>query len=210
MIPAHNLADDADRVEFPELTRDAAYTAEFHDGTVRLYLHRGEFDFHLDRHPRALTSVYKGYLDHAHRLGFMPEDADECPPELLEDGFVREWLVPIEPISDVRFEMPSLIATGFGPYSMEMPVVDIAYAEVLPDPEEVDVYTMTTVVASTGEMVAIAANAATASVQTIERPAVGLPPLPYAPPPHVQASESHEYEITWTGAKRRVGRHRKK
>lgn len=123
MIPAHSLAESHDQVFFPTISHDEPYEVVFHDETVKLYLDPADFDFHLDASSRALPSTVECYLNYARRLGFMPMPADECPPEVQDDGYVRLYLVPIEPVSDIRWEMPSLVETGMGPYSMEIPAI---------------------------------------------------------------------------------------
>lgn len=124
VIPAHSFGPSEDTLGFPVIRDDEPYESWSPDGTVKLFLCTAAFDFHLDQSARALPTVIRGYYDFARRLGFMPMDYDECPPELQDNGFVRSYLIPIEPVSDIRWEMPSLVETGIGPYSMEIPAVD--------------------------------------------------------------------------------------
>lgn len=186
VIPAHSLAETNDQVFFPNFSTDQPYEVTFHDGTVRLSLDAAAFDFHIDASPRAIPAVVEGYIALARRLGFMV--MDDCEPELQDDGFVRVYLCPIEPIADVRYEMPSLAETAFGPYSMEIPAIG---PEIL---------------------------ASTAGTNTIPRiPALPpLPYL--TEPARVSLkdnvvdqdeSEPERFETDWLGRERRVGRHRR-
>ncbi|MET8111166.1 hypothetical protein [Streptomyces prasinus] len=52
-----------------------------------------EEDFHIDARPGYSATEMRAILALARRHGLEPMDADECEPEILEDGTVRVYLV---------------------------------------------------------------------------------------------------------------------
>lgn len=120
MIPSYRFVEHDDH---PAAILDEDGNGRFMwiDGTVELTINSTDFSFHIDAKASALPAVIQTFVRAANRLGF--EVLDDCEPELCDDGWIRVWLVPIEPVTDVKYEMPSLVETGYGPYSMEIPVV---------------------------------------------------------------------------------------
>lgn len=190
MIPSHALAPDNDPVIFTDLHAQPLNVTS-PDGTVTLHLDSKEFDFYLDIRPRALGEVIEGFDAIARRLGFMPMPEDEDPPE-FKDGALRSYYVPIEPMGDADWAMPSLVPTAFGPFSMEIPAIDLAAMQ-----EEI--------IELDDEWSAIRdAELQPASGAPTGPIAIPRPPLPYAP---LARPPARRYEQTPTGPRRR-GRHR--
>lgn len=63
------------------------------DGLIVLSVAYDDEDFHIDARPGHKPAVMKCVLAQARSCGLEPMDADECEPELLEDGTVRIYLV---------------------------------------------------------------------------------------------------------------------
>ncbi|HEX2905042.1 MAG TPA: hypothetical protein VHO01_16430 [Jatrophihabitans sp.] len=68
--------------------------------TVKLVLDSVAFDFHMDASPTALSEDCARYIAFLFKLGFEVIDEDECPPELLANGWTRIYLAPIVPVDD--------------------------------------------------------------------------------------------------------------
>lgn len=158
---------------------DERFEMEWPDGTIRMVIDRPAFDFHLDVREKALNFLVAGFRRHLERLGFI--ELDDVEPELTEDGYVRMYWTPKEPISNTDYAMPSLIPTGIGPYSMEIPAIS-------PWMEEEEM-------AELEHEALVLADIPTAPVP--------LPPLPYGRPTPGPA----RYTTTMTGPRKR-GRHR--
>ncbi|WP_394615869.1 hypothetical protein JNUCC0626_40065 [Lentzea sp. JNUCC 0626] len=67
---------------------------------MMVYLDVGEFDFHIDAAPEARTCRIRLALSLTRQLGFQPIPVEECEPELLDNGWTRMYLAPIEPTPD--------------------------------------------------------------------------------------------------------------
>lgn len=194
MIPAHHLVPTADLPDIPAIDPGTPYVSTWHDGTVTLYLDPRKYDFHMDSSPSAEPATRHAYTRLAERMGFEVMHEDECPAELLDNGMVRVYLVPIESFSEEEWAMPSLVETGFGPFSMEIPVVNSRVVQ------ERDEFHETFRVVVPEEVVPIDYQ----EMQTGPLTSFGgLPPLPYKPPPITD-----RYEQTFFG-QRKIGRHRK-
>lgn len=66
------------------------------DGLITLSVDYGDEDFHIDAKLGHRPADMRTVLDQARVRGLEPMDADECEPELLEDGTVRIYLAVIE------------------------------------------------------------------------------------------------------------------
>ncbi|QAY15853.1 hypothetical protein SEA_TINABELCHER_30 [Streptomyces phage TinaBelcher] len=67
------------------------------DKLITLSVDYGEEDFHIDARPGHKPAYMKDVLEQARVRGLEPMDADECEPELLDDGTVRIYLALAEP-----------------------------------------------------------------------------------------------------------------
>ncbi|AFO10895.1 hypothetical protein ELB20_29 [Streptomyces phage phiELB20] len=63
------------------------------DGLIKLVVDEEEMDWHIDARPGHSPACMRTVLAQARARGMEPMDADECEPELLEDGTVRIYLV---------------------------------------------------------------------------------------------------------------------
>ncbi|AVO22513.1 hypothetical protein PBI_PAEDORE_30 [Streptomyces phage Paedore] len=63
------------------------------DGLIKLVVDEEEMDWHIDARPGHSPVHMRTVLAQARARGMEPMDADECEPELLEDGTVRIYLV---------------------------------------------------------------------------------------------------------------------
>ena len=63
------------------------------DGLIKLVVNEEEMDWHIDARPGHSPACMRIVLAQARARGMEPMDADECEPELLEDGTVRIYLV---------------------------------------------------------------------------------------------------------------------
>lgn len=66
------------------------------DGLITLSVDYGDEDYHIDAKPGYRSADMRIVLAQARARGLEPMDADECEPELLEDGTVRIYLVLAE------------------------------------------------------------------------------------------------------------------
>lgn len=66
------------------------------DGLIILSVDYGDEDYHIDAKPGHRPAFMRTVLAQARARGLEPMDADECEPELLEDGTVRVYLVLAE------------------------------------------------------------------------------------------------------------------
>ncbi|MDX3405169.1 hypothetical protein PV708_02815 [Streptomyces sp. ME02-6977A] len=68
------------------------------DELITLSVDYGDEDYHIDAKPGHRPADMRIVLAQARARGLEPMDADECEPELLEDGTVRIYLVLAEPV----------------------------------------------------------------------------------------------------------------
>ncbi|QAX95482.1 hypothetical protein SEA_BARTHOLOMEWSD_32 [Streptomyces phage BartholomewSD] len=66
------------------------------DELITLHVDYGDEDFYIDARMGHKPSDMRSILAQARARGLEPMDADECEPELLEDGTVRIYLVLAE------------------------------------------------------------------------------------------------------------------
>ncbi|MGM9381129.1 hypothetical protein [Streptomyces antibioticus] len=66
------------------------------DGLITLHVEYGDENFYIDARPEHRPADMRAILAQARARGLEPMDADECEPELLEDGAVRIYLVLAE------------------------------------------------------------------------------------------------------------------
>lgn len=71
---------------------------------IRTVLDADEFDFHMDVAPDVSPSMVKGCVAKLWDMGLEPLDDDECEPEVLDDGFVRIYFTPVDPVSDTAID----------------------------------------------------------------------------------------------------------
>ncbi|WP_329793897.1 hypothetical protein V1227_19000 [Lentzea sp. DG1S-22] len=87
-------------------------------GRVRFYLDTEEFNFYVDVAPDTASRWVAHTLTHLALLGYEPIPLDECEAELLDDGWVRRYLVPIEPVEDADIApeiiVPEIVAPRVG------------------------------------------------------------------------------------------------
>ncbi|MCG8926665.1 hypothetical protein [Lentzea sp. CC55] len=69
-------------------------------GRVRFHLDTEEFDFYVDVAPGTASAWISLTLTYMALLGYEPIPLNECEAELLDDGWVRRYFVPIEPVED--------------------------------------------------------------------------------------------------------------
>ena len=81
-------------------------------GRVRYHLDIEEFDFRVDVAPDTPSRWVALTLTYLNLLGYEPIPLDECEAELLDDGWVRRYLVPIEPVED--HVIPEIVAPRVG------------------------------------------------------------------------------------------------
>ncbi|ATI18731.1 hypothetical protein SEA_DAUDAU_30 [Streptomyces phage Daudau] len=62
------------------------------DGLITLVVDYGDEDYYIDARPGYDSAKMRGILKQARARGLEPMEADECEPELLEDGTVRVYL----------------------------------------------------------------------------------------------------------------------
>ncbi|MBQ0949260.1 MULTISPECIES: hypothetical protein [unclassified Streptomyces] len=77
------------------------------DELIVLSVDYGDEDYHIDAKPGHRPADMKAVLAQARARGLEPMDADECEPELLEDGTVRIYLV----LAEVPVEAPAVTVT---------------------------------------------------------------------------------------------------
>lgn len=66
------------------------------DGLITLSVDYGDEDYYIDAKPGYRPTDMRIVLEQARVRGLGPMDADECEPELLEDGTVRIYLALID------------------------------------------------------------------------------------------------------------------
>ncbi|MEU0344255.1 hypothetical protein ABZ092_36275 [Streptomyces bobili] len=66
------------------------------DELIVLSVDYGDEDFHIDAKPGHSPADMRTVLAQARARGLEPMDADECEPEILEDGAIRIYLVLAE------------------------------------------------------------------------------------------------------------------
>lgn len=100
MIPAYlqvHITDELRQNEpLPSLDARTYYS---HDGLARLHLDPAEFDCYIDCSPEADPIIAQALARAACRRGWTPIPEEDTPAVMTDDGFVRIWLEPIEPIS---------------------------------------------------------------------------------------------------------------
>ena len=71
------------------------YSSQFDSGTIAVVLDSDAEDWHIDAGPGYRSSQMAALLDRTYSMGYEPLDADECEPEILDNGGVRIYLVPV-------------------------------------------------------------------------------------------------------------------
>ncbi|OKI45124.1 hypothetical protein [Micromonospora sp. CB01531] len=67
-------------------------------GQVDIFLDPENHDWHIDARPGYKSRELKGALKQAHELGMDVYSPEECEAGILDDGTIRIWMSPKEPV----------------------------------------------------------------------------------------------------------------
>ena len=70
-----------------------SYSSQF--DYIKIVLDQCAEDWHIDAGPDYSSSQMKALLGRVYGMGYEAMSADECEPEILPDGSVRIYLVPV-------------------------------------------------------------------------------------------------------------------
>ena len=71
------------------------YSCKFDDDHITVVLDSSAEDWHVDAKPEYGFIQMAALLDRVYSMGFEAMEADECEPEVLRDGSVRIYFVPV-------------------------------------------------------------------------------------------------------------------
>lgn len=88
----------------PSPVDPSAFTYVSLDGKCRTHIDFDHFDFSIEAAPDHNKGDLCAMITQAQWWGFELLDEDECPAELLADGWTRIYMTPVVPVDDMAYQ----------------------------------------------------------------------------------------------------------